>query len=364
MMSTISRLKKTGSMCEAVRSKDILFNLNVIRKIIGTCDTQEALQGNLFEDIHTESFVDYCTRHQISALLYHIIKRSGINCPEEIGVSFRRAAEDALVFFTFAQEVLSKLVNHYNGKVVFLKGAALLDNIYPDGWSRQMGDIDVYLPEVGSLVEFRALLMESGFKLWRNYENVWTRSGMTIDLHEFLWGEDRIRARSELVPDVKVSYLASQQIPGAYILAPRIQYYHSVYHCVKHGFSRHLWDFDLVYIRKKIREQDLSHSDPLVRADAYRRRFLSLPTETPVPEGFRKKALDWIFANPEHPGAGEIGLASLFPTRMGSTLYLVRSILPTNSVLREMYGNHIYPALLWKRIYAMLKMIRKLFSKS
>ncbi len=245
----------------------------------------------------------------------------------------------------FAWDVLAGLAPDLSaaGRCVILQGLALLETVYPTDTARFLGDIDLFL-EGADWDRVTKTLEANGFQPWLNYTTVWIREGLTLDLHASLWGEERIPGRRFILPGYPNRFRPSKRCPGLFLLPPEWMRVHTTYHMVKHGFSRLIWDLDLLLLD----QGDGSVSGASVLAGKlaglaqYRTEALR-EIAPPRSDSFGETqwyVLKHVMAGAGRPLWGEIGLAMLAPNLWKAFLYLLGSLFPPKRVLREMYGPH------------------------
>jgi hypothetical protein len=298
-------------------------------------------------------------RHGLAPILYPAVKSSGC-VPASITNSFAQRCENAFLFRDLCVQKLADLAPHMDGsgRIVVLQGLALWEYLYTDSLAREMSDIDLYLPD-GNGTRLKEVLARHGFAPYRDYRNVWIWKGLYIDIHEDLWGADRIPRRSVFAPSRPPRFAASTMIPGYYVPEKPLLALHAIFHALKHAYSRAVWLFDLmllvrdraVPIPSSIDTCNLGASAMGILRDVgltqqEEARSVAGPTHRTTP---KQRLLKWAIENGERPGAGELTLALLCPSWRARLAYLLSSLLPSPQVLRDMYGQSAYPYLVVRR---------------
>ena len=268
-----------------------------------------------------------------------------------------------MIFRELAQLRLSELFSAWNNAwpVVFIQGLALTE-WYGDALLRPMTDVDLLLPH-GGAEEFRRLLESKGAIPFGDYRNTWDLGGLQIDLHEDLWAADRLPGRAWCAPSISAEFLPSRRILQALVPAPRLLFLHAVFHGVKHGFSRLVWDADLLLLHTR----GFSAVPPGDKATVYDaiararlRRIWGIDMgESGVPRDVvrRGRFIESLVSRYTVEGTGEMALALCCPRLHQRFAYLWASALPPRRVLAQMYGDAPYAVLLLKRAYAMIMLL-------
>jgi hypothetical protein len=268
--------------------------------------------------------------------------------------------EDALLFKDFCRCKLSELQPALcnTGRIVITKGLALCENIYREPLARPMGDIDLYLPD-GSLDEAGNILSKFGFKRYRTYQHVYFCGDLFIDIHEDLWNSRRIPARKRLLSDIPESFVPSESVPGFFIPSPELLALHSVYHCLKHNFSRKIWLLDLIlqYKAGYFNSIAIDNKYPFVMVVLEylsREGLINCPCRgNYILPDLNKFVLKKAVGTNNKNGFGEIVLAFSCSSISDTLLYLASSLFPPKAILEEMYGMHPYGMLIGHRIIEM-----------
>jgi len=183
---------------------------------------------------------------------------------------------------------LARAVQSYQGRVLVLKGGALIANVYSQIGLRPLSDIDLLIPE-NQLDSFGEALLRSGFYR-RLGERQFHRDGVIFDIHLDPIQSQRIRARRGLYhfPQEELwdrAQALGQDYPGLSILEVHDHYLQLCVHALKHGFRRLIWLVDLALLRDQCNpdllwQKALSSGStrPLLYADELLSHFTALPT--------------------------------------------------------------------------------------
>lgn len=348
---------------------EVCSELSFIKDSLLTIAFNNSFNIKAIQGIDPFIFKNISDEQGLSAFLYPFFAKYKNDIPLEIYVHLKKRYEEAMVFKVFANGILGEIhrITGNAARIVIIQGMAMMETVYHEGWVRQMGDIDLYFPD-GNILEFEKAVESMGFRRWLAYKHVWTREGFFIDIHEDLWGEKRIPRRNLLKPKSKIEIVSSKTMPGYFILAPESLLLHTMFHCIKHAFSRMIWDIDIILLAKKIKFEGFfdNYSDRMLSIVSYRISYMygaditCLPGIKGKPHCFRRKFLEWIYKHNTKEGAGEILLAMLGKGFIDSIMYLAKSIIPSREVLSQMYGKKSYIYLIFKRIGCLLSFVYRI----
>jgi hypothetical protein len=155
-------------------------------------------------------------------------------------------------------------------EVMTLKGASLLNTIYPDIGMRPMGDLDLMV-KPREQARFVDLLYSLGYKVDRLFPHFFKKDRVVIDLHMHALNIDRIASRTDLFPtgmdpvwrnsvpwEEDHQWLRRPDDMDNILLLSQ--------HCMKHSFSKLIW---LVDILKLIRNKDVMFWAGLLKRSNY-----------------------------------------------------------------------------------------------
>jgi hypothetical protein len=156
-----------------------------------------------------------------------------------------------------ALEDIERALRDTTIEVLTLKGASLLDRIYPGIGMRPMGDIDLMVhPE--DREGFAKVLLDLGYRQDPTLTHLFTREGVIVDLHTHALNTDRIAARNALLPRGMAPFWR-RAVPWrtGFLRIRRPEDRDNVLllaqHLMKHSFSGLLW---LVDIHELLRNRD------------------------------------------------------------------------------------------------------------
>ncbi len=301
----------------------------------------------------------------IASLFYPKIESVKNNLPPDIVQFFRTCYENAIIFKDFTVQILKDIQPALSstGTIVLTQGLALSETVYPEPMCRAMGDVDLFLPD-GNMRRIRDIFLDYGFTPYRDYENVLEYNRIMVDLHEGLWGTDRFPQREYLIPRKNVEWQPSKLIPGFFVLSPEYLALHCAFHGVKHGFNKGIWDCDLVrlYNTGYLTPDVKNRQEYMIKFMAFEhlRQKKILPAQLTEKRKaylspFTGIAVRALVQRSSRPGFGQLLLAFLCPTFKTGLEYLIAIVIPQKRILQQMYGRSIYPVLVMKRVWNLMK---------
>ncbi|MHA2248634.1 MAG: nucleotidyltransferase domain-containing protein [Candidatus Hodarchaeales archaeon] len=146
-------------------------------------------------------------------------------------------------------EKLEDALSHEKVKILTLKGASLIDTIYPSVGMRPMDDIDLMVrPKEWD--RFAEIMHRLGYRKDPPASHSFKKDGVTIDLHTHALNIDRIKGRSALFP-YGMAPVWAESLPWK----PGFRYLRSpdnadqvillTQHLMKHSFSKLIWLVDI-----------------------------------------------------------------------------------------------------------------------
>lgn len=187
----------------------------------------------------------------MEGLLYRRCASAGIDIPAAheapLRASYRRVAANNCV--TLSR--LALLVGAMGDRgldVLVLPGASLLP-LYPDPGCRPMDDVDLLVRD-DQLDAAGSLFRDQGFDQSRRHEGLYTRDGLTIDVHTDLVNGNRIRARYGSVSmDMDEVWQRAEVQQGTDVEARTLSaadaLLYTALHALRHSFRRLTWFIDL-----------------------------------------------------------------------------------------------------------------------
>jgi hypothetical protein len=211
----------------------------------------------------------------VIGILYKKLKDAGI--PQSVLASFKDYYLSIAAQNIINSNVLERLENALGGiqvEVMTLKGASLLNSIYPDIGMRSMNDLDLMIrPEKQN--GFVGLLHNLGYKEDPLSPHIFKKDRITIDVHSHPINIDRVPVRTKLLP-VGIEPIWANSVPwreGCQWLRRPDNTDNVILlsqHFMRHSFSKLIW---LVDILRLIGNNDVMFlSDLLKRSDYLRQR--------------------------------------------------------------------------------------------
>jgi hypothetical protein len=297
----------------------------------------------------------------VTAVIYPWLQQSTA-LPSGLVPGLRKSCEQALILREYYRTVLRELGPYLKpcGRVVLLQGAALDERLYGESMVRPLSDVDLYFPDHG-IAPARKILTEHGFTPLGRYSNVWERQGLHLDLHEDLWGADRIPARALFAPQTPPVLIPSRTLEGYHLLADSFLCLQAVMHGLKHGFSRRIWLWDLVLLRQAGVFSDVKSIDrcglcEIALQHLARLGLIDPPGSEPgrSAPSLRKRLIDRALVSACDSGSGELLLALCSGSWSRTVYYLFSSVFPPRRILAEMYGDHPLALLALLRLRSLL----------
>ena len=294
----------------------------------------------------------------LAPLLYHFLSRE-TSVPEEYRTALRTHFENAIVVYEYAAQQLKNLRNYIDGPdPLLIQGAALIETIYNKECLRPLSDVDILIDPLQRDSVARGL-ERCGFSRIANYGSVWIKGGCCIDVHEDPWGLERIPQRAQFVSPTPTA-VAKSWIKGFALPDDRFLAIHALYHSVKHGFSRMIWDWDmLVFLKQGTLEKCFATpvKEKLFRLALRHLNFAyDLPENklvapsNPVSDFVYKR----LFSFCRKRNSGDLLFALFCGSTADGLFYLWYSLFPGKS-LTQMYGERNHALLLARRIVSLVR---------
>ncbi len=192
----------------------------------------------------------------VTGILYKLLRERDI--PQSMLESFkddhRSIAAQNLININ-ALERFEDTLSGENMRVMVLKGAALLNNVYHDIGTRPMGDIDLMV-RPAERERFVSLSEKLGYRVDPPLSHFLSKDRIIIDLHTHALNTDRIANRKELFPKGMGPFWANS-VPWAegYQWLRRPDDLDNIIllsqHFMKHSFSRLIWLVDIFKLIEK-----------------------------------------------------------------------------------------------------------------
>lgn len=201
-----------------------------------------------------DAFIALATREGLAGLLYKNLRKSGSlealgsPCRQRLHALYHQTLRLNLVR-THALKAILKRCASAGIRVVLLKGAALIQELYQDAGLRPMGDIDLWiLPE--DLERLAPMLTGSGYEQDPLYPTTFRKGPITLDFKTHLLGADRIKSRALMLRKgqehifrrTRVLNVDGEKARG---LDPHDQVLYLGLHAFKHNLEKLIWLVDI-----------------------------------------------------------------------------------------------------------------------
>lgn len=236
----------------------------LIRTAIGDSVSEEVC----FDDYSV--VYDFASKQQIIGMVFYGIKKMNIVLEESL---MRRFWQSTVFLLQHSEKqlfeaarVLAEFRKH-NIYAVPLKGL-VLKKIYPTSDMRQMGDIDIYIDKK-RYKDIELLMTRMGYvsKNETEYEFVWSKNDVVVELHSYLFdpkSEDAEEYTNACAEDLYIKRAAEMSCENMYIYL----FLHFVKHYKKRGagirfiidlyiYKKKFGDMDMEYVIHKLKELDL-----------------------------------------------------------------------------------------------------------
>lgn len=338
--------------------------LELLRLAAITTDSSQEHRKELPPDLDWPALTSLAIDEGIAPLLYLTATWFDAPVPTATLKELRGQYEAALMIRELYCTVLDELrpAMEKHGRVCLMQGTALCDRVYPHPLVRAMTDIDLLLLD-GQQESVSRILGERGFVRYGDYEHLWQRGGVWIDLHTDPLGGDRIAARSIFAPSVSLTAKPSAIAPGYLVPEDEVLCYHVALHALKHGYGHLKWIVDIMLLE---RNGDLRRAEGIDRCGVVSAAYEMLDSaaiarydpataaQHAAAGGGCRRLIRRRLLRKRSRSIGEVALALSSPTAWGGLLYLMSSLWLSRRRLKEMYGDRNYPTLVLIRIVRIL----------
>lgn len=244
-----NRLSQLASLCEwNLNNDERKFILSILRG--ESADNSQNLKWTRLSEIAYQQGV-------LGILFPHL---KGMEIPKST-LSFLESRYHAISAANLSRikelEKLEHTLGHENVKILTLKGASLLDTLYPNIGMRPMDDIDLMVnpKEWDRIAE---IMHRLGYRRDPPASRLFKKDGITIDLHTHALNIDRIKGRDALFP-YGMAPVWAESLPWKpgfrFLRRPdnADQVILLTQHLMKHSFSKLIW---LVDIYRLMNNQD------------------------------------------------------------------------------------------------------------
>ncbi len=236
-----------------MKNKKCIDILKLSASQILSDNNYNTLEDKLKGSINWNYLSSKIINHKFSALFYKHCKSRNILhlLPEWLKLLLANEYKDSFFHNITIQNFLkdfSNTLSQNSLKVIVLKGAALLGDVYKDVAIRSMEDIDL-LVKPKDLYKLKEVLRENGFKQDIAYSNSYKKGVISLDLHTNVFSSDRIKSREFLTTIKSEDIWNTSKAFGTSGSLFKLSLYHNIIssalHIQKHGYSRFFWFVDI-----------------------------------------------------------------------------------------------------------------------
>lgn len=212
-------------------------------------------QGRFSDATDWQAFLDRIFQEQLQGIAYLNLKQSEV--PKNVIRKLEQAYYASMAANTYRLKAIEELEAQLaNDKIsiMVIKGAALLDSVYPDPGMRPMEDIDLMInPEDFSTL--KKVLIQCGYIKDSVFPHMFRKQGILIDVHTSLLHTDRIKSRKAIFQaDMQRVWNDSLPWQPGFRHVRRLDdathIIYLVHHMIKHSFSKMIWLMDIFQIMK------------------------------------------------------------------------------------------------------------------
>lgn len=302
--------------------------------------------------------------HSVSTLIYYSLKNSNLLniIPEYVYKKFQETYYRTAVSNAYAIRATDEIAGIINEKIVLLKGADLIQNLYPDIAIRSMCDIDILVKKENSELIWNKLL-NHGFQINKqittsvkssihkkysktveNHHPQIFNKKFKVEIHYNLFNEEKYEpiTKSAYINSIKISkniYILSNEIKLIFLC------HHFCRHLKRNAILRMLCDINELISKYgneiKWNEIEIITSNTKLRDDLMTAlNFANLMLETPLPSNYIDKklqesldmGLNFYFKLKEKDETG----FHIYSTKLNSFInladkakYILRTIIPS-----------------------------------
>lgn len=350
---------------------------NLIRSIL---DRKVRGVGDL-DGVVNNRFLDLARQEGLSALLFRILEEDSLihKFPATIQKSLKESYLLSLSHNIVLLKDLSKVLSSLEEKgvrTIVLKGAALLERIYPDIGVRPVMDIDLLFCEENE--EVKKVLEGIGYRLISTCPRIYDNGRTIIDIHTDIDSFTRL-GPIPYTPKLSTTTLWEDGSPWGVsfntvrILSPEDTILTLSIHFVKHSFLRLLWLIDIIEVIKgnpKIdwkkmgqRTKEAGFEKLLFYVLYYIKEIFGIIPEDILSEIrperlglIERRIIDRIIKNHRRDGYGDILYFYMIRGTLRKILFAARILFPTKEKIVEISGSR-YPYLYYpKRVFEFFRM--------
>lgn len=256
---TLSRMGLTPGALE-LKAKNVLKRLLPFQKRIEPNHERNfilsILKGHEPEwkaNMDWTRLADISRKEGVAGILYGYLKEKETPPPALAPFeNFYRATAAMNFIHLQAIKNLESALSDKKIQVLTLKGASLLDMIYPKVGLRSMEDLDLMV-QPKNQKEFEEVLIGLGYKKDPWISHIFAKENVTLDLHSHALNTDRIDSRADLFPaGMETIWEKSAPWNEGFQWVRRPDHKDNILllsqHLMKHSFSRLIWLVDIIEI--------------------------------------------------------------------------------------------------------------------
>ena len=211
--------------------------------------------------LNWDKFLKIVFQQGVANLIYLELKNSQIK--SQVKSIFEKSYENTLVLNLLnlqAIEDIEQICQKEKINVMTLKGASLLDDIYPKAGMRPMADIDLMV-QLSDLTRFEIILQQLGYQKSSTLTHLFNKDHSTIDLHTHALNTDRITSRKYLFPQgMDPVWKEAQPWKPGFLSVKKPHPTDNVLllsqHFMKHSFSKLIWLVDIFRLLQLFENRD------------------------------------------------------------------------------------------------------------
>ncbi len=338
------------------------------------------------EGIDFDRFLDLAREEGLSGFLFKNLKENGLirSFPVPVQKSLRESYLLSLTSNIVLMNDLSRVLLSLEEKgirTIVLKGAALLERVYPDVGVRPVMDIDLLICEENEGLS--GILEGLGYRLTSTCPKIYNNGRTPIDIHTDIDSFTRLGS-IPYAPKLDTAALWEGGSPwgasfnSVRILSPEDNILTLSIHLVKHSFLRLLWLIDIIEVIKGNPNIDWKKLSQKARESDFEKLLyyvLSYISEifgiipghllsdlNPGRLGLmERRIMDRIIKNQRKDGYGDILYFYTIKGNFRKFLFAIRVLFPERKKVIEMSGSR-YPYLYYiKRVFELLAIGGKFF---
>jgi len=350
-------------------------------------DGEDEIAGLLSDVVDWGRYLDMCEAHGLEGAAYYVFKKLKLtgSLPVEVMDYLQWKYYQIAGRNIYLMDQLRRVVAAFEQaglSLLPIKGASLVETIYPSVGTRPMNDVDL-LVKRGQWPVAGKVLRRLGYSPLRWFPNLFSGNGVVLDVHFDLAGADRIRSRRYAVriesDKLWAEAISSADSPAGRTLSEADTLLCLASHLQKHSFSRLIWFLDLaLFLRQHQdvdwpgvwnRAQEFNLTKALYFVLCYLRSVLGLQLPRGMERALGAKPLNLaerrflraLLAGEEMGLVGDILLAFSANSPAGGLHLLAETAFPRRQIMSQIYPLEGRYALLWAYPYRCLKVLVEAF---